>query len=82
MYVAPAAKIVDERRITGLGIGAAVVFGLAVLTMLGLGLWVGFDSAAWSTSTPGQRMTAAASLGVACGSLFAVVADVARHALR
>lgn len=82
MYVAPAAKIVDERRITGLGIGAAVILGLALVAMLGLGLYVGFDPAAWSTSTPGQRMAAVVSFGIACGALFALVADVARHALR
>lgn len=82
MYVAPAAKIVDRRRITGLGIGAAVLLGLALLAMLGLGLYVGVDYAAWSTSTQGQRMAAAVSLGLACGALFALLADVARHALR
>lgn len=82
MYVATTAKIVDERRIGGLGIGAAVLFVLAAATMLGLGLWVGFEPATWSTSSSGQRMAAAGALGIASGSLFALVADVARRAMR
>lgn len=82
MYVATPAKIVDERRITGLGIGSAVIFVLAAATLLGLGLWVGFDQASWSTSGTGQRMAAAGALGIASGSLFALVADVARRVFR
>jgi hypothetical protein len=82
MYAAPAAKIVDERRISGLGIAAAVAFAMAIATIFGMGFYVGFDVASWSVSTSGQRMIGAVSVGIACGSLFALVADIARHAFR
>jgi hypothetical protein len=82
MHTVSNVKIVDERRITGLGIGAAVALTLSGLMLLAMGLRIGFDPSSWMAARHVERFLAALSLGGACGGLFALVADLIRQAMR
>lgn len=82
MHVASDTRIVDQRRITGLGIVASVALAAALLVMLALGLHVGFEPSAWAAASPLERISAAMSLGIATGGLFALSADLVRQAMR
>lgn len=82
MHTVSNAKIVDERRITGLGIGAATALTLSGLMLLAMGLRIGFDPSSWMAERHVERFLAALSLGGACGGLFALAADLIRQAAR
>lgn len=82
MHVVSDTKIVASPRITGLGIAASVVLAAALLTMLALGLHVGFDGAAWLRSSQMERISAALALGAASGGVFTLAADLLRQTIR
>lgn len=75
-------KIVDERRITGLGIVALAALTLSGLLLLAMGLWIGFDPTSWMAARSLERFLAALGLGGAVGAAFALAADMIRQATR
>jgi hypothetical protein len=75
-------KIVDERRITGLGIGALAALTLSGLLLLAMSLRIGFDPSSWMAARLFDRFLAALGLGGAVGAAFALSADMIRQAMR